>query len=145
LSVGFEGVCKAFCVLLDVLEINIFSGHILACWMSAEDEELERLRQQRMAELQSRAAEEQARRQREMERAAVMRMVLTPEARQRLNNLKLIKPELAERVETYLIQAVQTGNIRLPIGDEELKALLDRLLPKKRETKIEWRSRGGEW
>jgi hypothetical protein len=51
---------KAFCVLLEVLEINIFSGHIPACWMSAEDEELERLRQQRMAELQSRAAEEQA-------------------------------------------------------------------------------------
>jgi hypothetical protein len=24
LSVGFEGVCKAFCVLLEVLEINIF-------------------------------------------------------------------------------------------------------------------------
>jgi len=113
--------------------------------MSAEDEELERLRQQRMAELQARAAEEQARRQREMERAAVMRMVLTPEARQRLNNLKLIKPDLAEKVETYLLQAVQTGNVRLPLGDEELKALLDRLLPKKRETKIEWRSKGVEW
>ncbi|MEM4416624.1 MAG: DNA-binding protein, partial [Nitrososphaerota archaeon] len=70
--------------------------------MSGEDEELERIRQQKMAEMQARAAEEQARRQRELERAAVLRVILTPEARQRLNNLKLVRPEVAERVESYL-------------------------------------------
>jgi len=113
--------------------------------MSGEDEELERIRQQKMAELQARAAEEQARRQRELERAAALRAILTPEARQRLNNLKLIKPEIAEKIETYLIQAAQTQNVRLPIGDEELKLLLDRIVPKKRETKIEWRSRNTGW
>ncbi|MEM4281304.1 MAG: DNA-binding protein [Candidatus Caldarchaeum sp.] len=113
--------------------------------MSGEDEELERLRQQRLAELQARAAEEQARRQRELERAAALRTILTPEARQRLNNLKLIKPEIAEKVESYLIQVSQTGNIRLPIDDEGLKLILDRIMPKKKETKIEWRSRKVGW
>ncbi|MEM2871974.1 MAG: DNA-binding protein [Candidatus Caldarchaeum sp.] len=113
--------------------------------MSGEDEELERLRQQRMAELQARAAEEQARRQREMEKAALLRAILTPEARQRLNNLKLIRPEIAERVEAYLIQVSQTGNVRLPIDDEGLKLVLDRMIPKKKETKIEWRSKGAGW
>ncbi len=113
--------------------------------MSAEDEELERIRQQKMAELQARAAEEQARRQRELERAALMRAILTPEARQRLNNLKLIKPEVAEKVETYLIQVSQTGNIRLPVDDETLKLILDKIMPKKRETRIEFRSRNTGW
>ncbi|MEM0383501.1 MAG: DNA-binding protein [Candidatus Caldarchaeum sp.] len=113
--------------------------------MSGEDEELERLRQQKMAELQARAAEEQARRQREMERAALLRAILTPEARQRLNNLKLIKPEIAERVEAYLIQVSQTGNVKLPIDDDGLKLVLDRITPKKKETKIEWRSKGMGW
>ncbi len=113
--------------------------------MSVEDEELERLRQQRMAELQARVAEEQARRQRELERAAALRAILTSEARQRLNNLKLIKPEIAERVETYLIQAAQTGNVRLPIDDNGLKLILDKIMPKKKETKIEWRSRSVGW
>ncbi len=113
--------------------------------MSGEDEELERLRQQRMAELQARAAEEQARRQRELERAAALRAILTPEARQRLNNLKLIKPEIAEKVETYLIQVAQTGNVRLPIDDDGLKLILDKIMPKKKETKIEWRSRNIGW
>ncbi|MEM1946541.1 MAG: DNA-binding protein [Candidatus Caldarchaeum sp.] len=113
--------------------------------MSGEDEELERLRQQRLAELQARAAEEQAKRQRELERAAALRAILTPEARQRLNNLRLIKPEIAERVESYLIQVSQTGNVRLPIDDEGLKLILDRILPKKKETRIEWRSRNVGW
>jgi programmed cell death protein 5 len=108
--------------------------------MSGEDEELERIRQQKMAELQARAAEEQARRQRELERAAVMRTILTPDARQRLNNLKLVRPEIAERIETYLMQAAQTGQINTPIDDATLKVLLDRIIPKKRETKIERRS-----
>lgn len=110
--------------------------------MSGEDEELERIRQQKMAELQARAAEEQARRQRELERAAVMRTILTPDARQRLNNLKLVRPEIAERVEAYLLQAAQTGQINIPIDDDTLKLLLDRIIPKKRETRIERRSTG---
>ncbi|MCS6769654.1 MAG: DNA-binding protein [Candidatus Caldarchaeum sp.] len=113
--------------------------------MSGEDEELERLRQQRMAELQARAAEEQARRQKELEKAAVLRAILTPEARQRLNNLKLIRPEIAERVEAYLIQVSQTGNVRLPIDDDGLKLILEKIMPRRKETKIEWRSRVSGW
>ncbi len=102
----------------------------------SEDEELERIRQQKMAELQARIAEEQARRQREMERAAAMRVILTPEARQRLNNLKLVKPEIAERIEEYLIQIAQSGQLKTPVDDETLKALLDRVLPRRKDIRI---------
>ncbi|MDJ0269170.1 MAG: DNA-binding protein [Aigarchaeota archaeon] len=102
----------------------------------SEDEELARIRQQKMAELQARIAEEQARRQREIERAAAMRIILTPEARQRLNNLKLVKPEIAERIEEYLIQAAQAGQLRTPIDDNTLKTLLDRVLPRRKDIRI---------
>lgn len=103
----------------------------------AYDEELERIRQQKMAELQAKIAEEQARRQREAERAAAMRLILTPEARQRLANLKLVRPEVVSVVEDLLIRLVKEGRVRTPITDEDVKAILERVMPKKREIRIE--------
>ncbi len=92
-----------------------------------------------MLELQRRAAEQKAKQQRELEKAAAMRAILTPEARQRLANMRLVKPDLASRVEEYLIRVVQTQNVKIPVDDEELKALLRKLIPRKRRTKIERR------
>lgn len=92
-----------------------------------------------MLELQRRAAEQKAKQKRELEKAAAMRAILTPEARQRLANMRLVKPDLASRVEDYLIRVVQTQNVRIPVDDEELKALLRKLIPRKRRTKIERR------
>jgi len=69
----------------------------------------------------------------------MMRMILSSEARDRLSNLKLVRPEIADRVEEYLIQLVQGGKVNPPIEDGLLKELLDRILPKKRQTKIERR------
>lgn len=90
-------------------------------------------------ELQRRAAEQKAKQKRELEKAAAMRAILTPEARQRLANMRLVKPDLASRVEEYLIRVVQTQNVKIPVDDEELKALLRKLIPRKRRTKIERR------
>lgn len=92
-----------------------------------------------MLELQRRAAEQKAKQKRELEKAAAMRAILTPEARQRLANMRLVKPDLASRVEDYLIRVVQTQNVKIPVDDEELKALLRKLIPRKRRTKIERR------
>lgn len=101
------------------------------------DDELERIRQQKMAELRARIAEEEARKQREAERAAAMRLILTPEARQRLANLKLVRPEVVSAVEELLIKLVNEGRVRTPITDDDIKAILERVLPKKKETRIE--------
>jgi programmed cell death protein 5 len=60
---------------------------------------------------------------------------LTREARERLANVRLGNPQLAEQVELYLIQAYQQGQITQPIEDSKLKELLQALTPK-RETKI---------
>jgi len=105
-----------------------------------QDEELEAIRRRKMLELQRRIAEEQQRIEREREieiqKQALLRQILTPKARQRLTNLKMVKPEFASQLEIQLIQLAQTGRIRLPIQDEELKQILIQLQSKKREIRI---------
>jgi len=102
--------------------------------LSVDDEELEKLKAKRMAEIQERLAEEE-RLRREMERQAAMRIILTPEARQRLANLRLIKPELVAQLEEQLIQLANTGRVKMPITDDMLKEILSRLMAK-RDIKI---------
>ena len=104
--------------------------------MSVDDEELERIRQRKMEELQRRMAEEEARKQRELERQAAMRVILTPEARQRLANLRLIKPELVAQLEEYLLQLANAGRVRVPITDEVLKEILYRITSNRRDIRI---------
>lgn len=100
--------------------------------MSSE-EELQRLRAQRMAELQARQnqSEEQQRAQAQAEaeaqKQALMRKLLTPEARQRLTNIKMVRPEFGQQLELQLLQLAQTGKIPLPITDEMLKRILSQL------------------
>ncbi len=106
----------------------------------SEDEELESLRKRRLLELQQKILQEQqqaeAERQLEIQKQALLRRILTPEARQRLTNLKMIKPEFASQLELQLIQIAQQGRIDLPIDDERLKEILIRLQTDKREIKI---------
>lgn len=106
---------------------------------SSSDESLEdilrRREQEIVARSSAREAEEKARQ--EAQKKALARIVFTPEARQRLSNLKLVKPELATQVEEYLIILAQQGKIAIPVDDETLKSVLEKLQPK-RETKI-WR------
>jgi programmed cell death protein 5 len=97
----------------------------------SSDEELEKLRQRRVAELQAQRAQQgqaaQAQAQAEAQKDAVMRKILTPEARARLQNVKLVRPDFAEQVEMQLMQVAQTGRVPLPITDDLLKRLLAEL------------------
>ena len=104
--------------------------------MAVDDEELERIRQKKMEELQRRIAEEEERARRELERQAAMRIILTPEARQRLANLRLVKPELVAQLEEQLIQLANTGRIKMPITDDVLKQILIKLSSSKRRIRI---------
>ncbi len=104
---------------------------------SIDEDELEKIRMKKMMELQQKAAEEEERRRREQEKAAALRIILTPEARQRLANLRLVRPELVERLEEQLIRLAQAGRINLPISDEVLKEILIRLdSERRREIRI---------
>jgi programmed cell death protein 5 len=72
-------------------------------------------------------------------RQRVLQVVLDPQARQRLMNIRLVKPELAASVENYLINAASSGRINRPLTDEELKQLLLRIQQPKKDFKIERR------
>jgi programmed cell death protein 5 len=104
------------------------------------EEELEALRKRRMVELQQRIVEEQkqaqAQQQLEGQKQALLRRILTPEARSRLTNLKMVKPEFTQQLELQLIQLAQQGRIAIPITDEQLKELLVRLQSGRRDYKI---------
>jgi len=94
----------------------------------ASDEELQRLRERRLLELQAQQqqAEEIMRAQQETEdrKQTLLRRILTPEARQRLTNIKMVKPDYAQQLEVQLIQVAQSGRVELPITDDMLKNML---------------------
>ncbi|MGQ9469166.1 MAG: DNA-binding protein [Nitrososphaerales archaeon] len=68
----------------------------------------------------------------------MLRVLLTSEARQRLSNIKLVKPQLASIIGDYLIQLASSGKIREPLTDEEFKQLLMAIQKPKRDFKIRW-------
>lgn len=102
--------------------------------------ELDEIRRRRMQDLQQRVAQEQqraqAQQQVEGQKQAIMRRILTPEARQRINNLKMVKPDFANALEIQLIQLAQAGKVQTPITDEQLKEILVRLQAQRRDIKI---------
>jgi len=104
------------------------------------EEELDALRKRRMLELQQRMVEEQrqaqAQQQLEGQKQTLLRRILTPEARSRLTNLNMVKPEFTQQLELQLIQLAQQGRIAIPITDEQLKELLVRLQSDRRDYKI---------
>ena len=75
----------------------------------------------------------------EAQKQSILRQILTEEARQRLTNVKLVKPQIAEAVELRLIQVAQQGSLREKINDEQLKEILRKLQGQKRETKVDIR------
>jgi programmed cell death protein 5 len=69
-------------------------------------------------------------------REGLLRMALTSEARQRLANVKMVKPELAASVEEYVIQVASSGKLKRVIDDEQVKQMLGALQEKKRDITI---------
>jgi programmed cell death protein 5 len=103
------------------------------------EEEIEAIRRKKLLELQKRLLEERRKAQVELQKQLALRSILTPKARQRLTNIKLVRPQFAEQLELQLIQAAQSGRVKTPITDEQLKELLAYLQKRKREISIKWK------
>ena len=87
-------------------------------------------------------SDEEARR-REVEAAAmrqrVLTMLLDTQARQRLTNIRMVKPELAAAVENYLLNAASSGRLNRALSDDELKQILLNIQQPKKDFKIDRR------
>jgi programmed cell death protein 5 len=66
----------------------------------------------------------------------VLMQALEPNARERLNTIKLTKPEFAGAVEQQLVQLAQSGRLKQKITDAQLKELLRQIAPAKRDYSI---------
>lgn len=106
----------------------------------SSDNELEEIRNRRLMGLRQQFLEEQRKTEQqqalETQKQSVLRQILTSDARQRLNRIKLVKPDFVAQLELQLIQIAQSGRVRLPINDEQLKKILIQLQPVKREIRF---------
>ncbi len=113
--------------------------------------DLDEIRQKRMAELQAQQAamqnqaqqqamaqaqQQEAQAQFEAQKKQILAQIMTTEARNRLANLRLTKPELVNNIELQLIQSAQSGSLRGKVTDDQLKVLLRQIAGQKREIKI---------
>ena len=104
------------------------------------DDELAEIRRKRLAQMQQQAVDQQEDMEKQQRQDAQIQMilmqVLEPEARERLNTIKLTKPEFARAVEQQLVMLAQSGRIKQKITDAQLKELLKQLVPAKKDFKI---------
>jgi programmed cell death protein 5 len=63
---------------------------------------------------------------------AVLKKILSKQAMERLSRVRLVKPELANEIELYLIQLYQAGKINEEISEEQIKLILERLSERKK-------------
>ena len=70
------------------------------------------------------------------QKEVILKQLLDSQARMRLNNIKMVKPELANMLENYLISMASQGKFRSQISDEQLKQILQSIQQPKRDFKI---------
>ena len=66
----------------------------------------------------------------------MLKQVLSADARLRLNNVRMVKSDLADLVENYLLNLTTQGKITGQISDEQLKQILLSIQQPKRDFKI---------
>jgi programmed cell death protein 5 len=108
------------------------------------DDELDELREKRMEELKEREegdqeAQQAAQQQAEAQKKAILRQHLTDDARQRLNTVKMSKPQFGEQVEQQVIAIARSGRLNGQIDDDKMRDLLQELKPDKKSFDIKRR------
>jgi len=89
---------------------------------------------------QSQHPDDEDAKKRETEAAAMrqraLMVLLDASARQRLMNIRMVKPELATAVENYLLNAASTGKLSRALTDGELKQILLSLQQPRKDFRI---------
>jgi programmed cell death protein 5 len=71
-----------------------------------------------------------------LQKDMLLKQILSGEARLRLNNVKMVKPELANLVENYLLELASQGKTQGQITDDQLKQILMSAQQPKKDFKI---------
>lgn len=108
--------------------------------MQADENDLAALRAQKLREKIQQIQEAQ---EREEQKKHALKYLCSPEAFQRLMNVKLANPSLYEQVSSVLIYLAQSKQLGGKVSEEQLKKLLAKLSEKK-EGKIEIRRKSME-
>ncbi|HET7146859.1 MAG TPA: DNA-binding protein [Candidatus Nitrosopolaris sp.] len=69
-------------------------------------------------------------------RQRALMILLDASARQRLMNIRMVKPELANAVENYLLNAASSGKLNRALTDDELKQILLSIQQPKKDFRI---------
>eukprot|EP01125_Pyxidicula_operculata_P009077 TRINITY_DN29_c2_g1_i1.p1 TRINITY_DN29_c2_g1~~TRINITY_DN29_c2_g1_i1.p1 ORF type:complete len:123 (-),score=38.92 TRINITY_DN29_c2_g1_i1:80-448(-) len=77
--------------------------------------------------LQQAQQAQEARRQQEEQRQFLASQLLTPEARERLNRVALVKPDKAKMVENHIIMQAKSGRLNEKVSEDLLIQMLDSL------------------
>lgn len=99
----------------------------------SDEEELENIRKRKLEELKQQAIQQQLAEQQQKEfenkKYQIMRLILSQEGRQRLENIRMVKPQFAEQIEIQLIQLYQAGRLKgsTPLPDKSFKKLLEQI------------------
>ncbi|MHA1320758.1 MAG: DNA-binding protein [Promethearchaeota archaeon] len=99
----------------------------------SDEEELEAIRRRKLEQLQQQAVQQQVTAQQQQQynnqKYQIMRKILSQEGRQRLENIRIVKPQFAEQIELQLIQLFQSGKLRgaTPLPDTEFKKILEKI------------------
>jgi programmed cell death protein 5 len=105
-------------------------------------DDIEAIRKKKLRDLQQQQMfsqedfEEAQQKEFEDQKKPILRAILTDDARERLGRIKAARPEMAENLENQLIMLAQSGRLKNKINDEQLRELLSKMLPKKRDITI---------
>lgn len=100
----------------------------------SDTDDIETIREEKRRELLERARRQQDEstdqsdsEDRTADADAILRQILTEDARLRLNTVRMTHPDRVDRIETKLIHAAQQGRIQDQLDDEQIQALLEEL------------------
>ena len=107
-------------------------------------DDIEAIRKKKLRELQQQQQptfsqdeyEDAQQKEYEDQKKLILRAILTDDARERLGRIKAARPEMADNLENQLIMLAQSGRLKNKINDEQLRELLSKILPKKRDITI---------
>jgi len=103
-------------------------------------DELEAIRARKLQALQQQQMQQDQHKQLQIQEAMqqvdmLVRKFLTPEAQNRLGNLKLVDPELVQKLKIYLAQMYASGQIK-QMDDSQLREILLKLKTAQKDINI---------